>query len=97
MESNMAALVVGGDNIESLRQELLAQGIQTVTHWSGRKHVEKYNLIPRNIELVVVLVNYVNHILCSKMKTGSTCADKYRRCQEIEVKVNLQHEKITAA
>jgi hypothetical protein len=42
MENNMAALVVGGDNIESLRQELLAQGIQQVTHWSGRKHVEKY-------------------------------------------------------
>jgi hypothetical protein len=68
MESNMAALVVGGDNIESLRQELLAQGIQRVTHWSGRKHVEKYNLIPRNIELVVVLVNYVNHSLSSRVK-----------------------------
>jgi hypothetical protein len=39
MEGNLEALVVGGDNIESLRQELLAQGIQTVTHWSGRKHV----------------------------------------------------------
>jgi hypothetical protein len=68
MENNMAALVVGGDNIESLRDELHAQGIQQVTHWTGRKHGEKHNLIPRNIELVVVLVNYVNHSLSSKVK-----------------------------
>jgi len=64
----MAALVVGGDNIESLRNEFLALGIRQVTHSSGRKHGEKHNLIPRNIELVVVLVNYVNHILSSKVK-----------------------------
>jgi hypothetical protein len=68
MVNNMAALVVGGDNIESLRDELQAQGIRQVTHWSGRKHGDKHNLIPRNIELVVVLVNYVNHSLSSKVK-----------------------------
>ncbi len=64
----MAALVVGGDNIESLRDELHAQGIHQITHWTGRKHGEKHNLIPRNIELVVVLVNFVNHSLSTKVK-----------------------------
>jgi hypothetical protein len=68
MEDNMAALVVGGDNIESLREELHAQGIRQVTHLTGRKNVEKHNLIPRNVELVVVLVNYVNHSLSSRVK-----------------------------
>lgn len=68
MENNMAALVVGGDNIESLREELHAQGIQQVMHWTGRKYGEKHNLIPRNVELVVVLVNYVNHSLSSRVK-----------------------------
>ena len=64
----MAALIVGGDNIESIRGELQAQGIRQVTHWTGRKHGDKHYVIPRNVELVVVLVNFVNHSLSSKMK-----------------------------
>ena len=68
MENNMAAFVVGGDNIESLRDELHAQGIHQLTHWTGRKHGEKHNLISRNIELVVVLVNYANHSLTTEVK-----------------------------
>lgn len=64
----MAALVVGGDNIESVRNELQAQGIRQVTHWAGRKHGDKRYVIPRDVELVVVLVNYVNHSLSTKVK-----------------------------
>ena len=59
----MAALVVGSNNIESLREELRAQGVQQVAHWTGRKHGGKHNLIPRNIGVVLVLVNYANHSL----------------------------------
>lgn len=64
----MAALIVGGDNIESIKEELKAQGIRQITHWSGRKHGDKNNVIPRNVELIVVLVNYVNHSLSCKVK-----------------------------
>ena len=64
----MAALVVGGDNIESLRDELQAQGIVKITHWTGRKHGDKHYVIPRNVELIVVLVNFVNHSLSTKVK-----------------------------
>jgi len=68
MVNNMAALIVGGDNIESIKNELQAQGIHQITHWNGRKHGDKHNVIPHNIELVVVLVNYVNHSLSCKVK-----------------------------
>ncbi len=64
----MVALVVGGDNIESLRDELQAQGIGQITHWTGRKHGDKHHVIPRNVKLIVVLVNFVNHSLSSKVK-----------------------------
>jgi len=64
----MAALVVGGDNIESLRSELRAQGIEQVTHWTGRKHGDKHYVIPRNVKFIVVLVNFVNHSLSVKVK-----------------------------
>lgn len=68
MVDNMAALVVGGDNIESLRDELQARGIEQITHWAGRKHGDKHYVIPRNVELIVVLVNFVNHSLSTKVK-----------------------------
>ena len=64
----MAALIVGGDNIEAIKDELQAQGIHKITHWNGRKHGDKNNVIPGNIELIVVLVNYVNHSLSCKVK-----------------------------
>ena len=64
----MAALIVGGDNIESIKEELHAKGIHKITHWNGRKHGDKNNVIPSNVQLIVVLVNYVNHSLSCKVK-----------------------------
>ena len=64
----MAALIVGGDNVEAIKDELQAQGIHKVTHWNGRKHGDKHYVIPGNTELIVVLVNYVNHSLSCKVK-----------------------------
>ncbi len=64
----MGALIVGGDNIESIKGSLHARGFRQITHWNGRKPGDKHKVIPRNVELVVVLVNYVNHSLSSKIK-----------------------------
>ena len=64
----MTALIVGGDNIESIKDELHAQGIHEVTHWAGRKQGDKKHVIPHDVELVVVLVNYVSHSLSTKVK-----------------------------
>lgn len=64
----MAVLIVGGDNIESIKDELHAHGIRKITHWNGRKHGDKNNVIPHNVKLVVVLVNFVNHSLSCKVK-----------------------------
>jgi hypothetical protein len=67
----MAALIIGGDNIKSIRDELHTRGISQIMHWSGRKHGDKNNVIPDNIELVVVMVNYVNHSFSSKVKKAA--------------------------
>ncbi|MBI5917996.1 MAG: DUF2325 domain-containing protein [Nitrosomonadales bacterium] len=64
----MSALIVGGDNIEAIKGELQAQGIEHFTHWTGRKHGDKNHVIPRDTELVVVLVNFVSHSLSTKVK-----------------------------
>jgi hypothetical protein len=67
----MAALIIGGDNIKSIREELHTRGINQVTHWSGRKSGDRNNVIPDNIELVVVVINYVNHSFSCKVKKAA--------------------------
>ncbi|WP_035383514.1 DUF2325 domain-containing protein [Ferriphaselus sp. R-1] len=64
----MTALIVGGDNVDGIKDELVAHGMRKVRHWSGRKHGDKNHVIPLDVELIVVLVNYVNHSLSVKVK-----------------------------
>jgi len=64
----MAALIVGGDRIDSIKNELFAQGVTDISHWDGRKHGEKNNTIPKNTQRIVVLTNYVNHSFVGKIK-----------------------------
>jgi hypothetical protein len=68
MEVYMATLIIGGDKIDSIRDELLAQGVTDIAHWVGRKHGDKNNTIPKNTQRIVVLTNYVNHSLVGKIK-----------------------------
>jgi hypothetical protein len=67
----MAALIIGGDNIKTIKDELHTRGISQIMHWSGRKHGDKNKVIPDNIELVVVMVNYVNHSFSNKVKKAA--------------------------
>ena len=64
----MTALVIGGDKIDSIREELFAQGVTDIAHWVGRKHGDKNNTIPKSTQRIVVLTNYVNHGLVGKIK-----------------------------
>lgn len=68
MGNEMAALIVGGDKIATIKDELFARGIVDIEHWNGRKHGEKCRVIPKNTELIVVVTNFINHSLASKIK-----------------------------
>ncbi len=48
--AHMATLVVGGDNIASISDELRAHGETDIVHWAGRKHGDKHNVIPRDTQ-----------------------------------------------
>jgi hypothetical protein len=48
----MSALIVGGDKIATIKDELFARGIVDVEHWNGRKNGEKYRVIPKSTELI---------------------------------------------
>lgn len=64
----MAALIVGGDKVATIKDELFGRGIVDIEHWNGRKPGEKYRVIPKNTELIVVVTNFINHSLASKIK-----------------------------
>lgn len=59
-------LVIGGDHLGSIGQNLRNIGFTAVKHITGR--TERRIEIPAGTELVVVLIDYVNHNLARAVK-----------------------------
>jgi len=59
-------LIIGGDHLGSIGQNLLQLGFRSVKHVTGRN--ERRVEIPAGTELVVVLIDYVNHNLARWVK-----------------------------
>lgn len=57
----MSVLVVGADYISSIESYLKSVGHDKIRHWPARNNSECHKTIPNDIELVVVLINYLNH------------------------------------
>lgn len=64
----MAALIVGGDRVDSYRDFLVARGLGPVRHWSGRKPGECHRAIPLDTRVVVLMVDMINHGLARKIR-----------------------------
>jgi len=71
----MKALIVGGDTIEPVRRHLLLQGYEDVAHWKGRKTGDCRRTFPRHVDLVVVILGYVNHNLCKRVRQEASKQD----------------------
>ncbi len=61
-------LVVGGDKVDSIRQVLLKRGIDQIEHWSGRKAGDMHGVIPRNLEMIVLVTSSINHSFTYRIK-----------------------------
>lgn len=57
----MSVLVVGADYIKSIETLLIENGHKKITHWSARNNSACHKRVPADIELVVILTNYLNH------------------------------------
>ena len=64
----MSILIVGGDNIELLNCNLCRNGYCVAKHISGRKNKHKCILIPKEIDLILVLTDYVSHGVSNHVK-----------------------------
>lgn len=60
----MSVLVLGGDRIAPIRELLLSMGVETIIHWTERgekKRRQKNRTLPKNISMVIMLTNFLNH------------------------------------
>ncbi len=64
----MQALIVGGDQIESIKRQILAQGYDHIEHWSGRKKGFLNRSLSSRTRLIVMIYDYVNHSLAITLK-----------------------------
>jgi hypothetical protein len=62
------ALIVGADYIEPLKKTMEEMGNFRVEHWTGRKSGDLRRSIPKNVDLCIVLCDYVSHGLVRKVR-----------------------------
>jgi len=65
------ALIVGGDQIDGIKQELANFGIQHINHWSGRKVGDGKRVIPQDTELIVLITDWISHTFTHKIKQSA--------------------------
>jgi hypothetical protein len=63
----MTLLVVGGDSAEMFRR-CATKTRRHVEHWSGRKSRDLVRSIPKNTEVVVVVLDRVSHALVKRVR-----------------------------
>lgn len=61
-------LVVGGDNIQKLKDKLSCHGFDEVIHVSGRKTNMVRIGIPSNVDAILVLTDFISHNLSDIIK-----------------------------
>ena len=65
----MSILVIGGDNIKSVRTLLSDLGADKITHWDGRKNFGTgAKNLPCNTDYVLMLTSFLNHNMMKKYK-----------------------------
>lgn len=67
----MSILVIGGDNLGNIKQKLSDNGFSDIHHISGRKPRDRKIKIPNETDLILVLVDYINHTLMNVIKKES--------------------------
>ena len=86
----MSILVIGGDEITSIRAVLSNFGCKKVTHWDARKESINHKDIPQNTDCLVMLTNFLNHNTMKKFRNEA-------KKKEIEAKKKATAPKKTSA
>lgn len=66
-----SVLIVGGDQIEGIKEVFGSYGIDQVSHWSGRKAGDSNKVIPQNTKVIVLITKWINHSITYKLKRNA--------------------------
>lgn len=65
----MSILVIGGDNINSIKNVLSELGVNVIKHWDARKKSSApKKKIPQNTDCIIMLTSFLNHNVMHKYK-----------------------------
>lgn len=71
----MSVLIVGGDHLGSIPRELGRLGVTKIRHLTGRDRQGTRDGIPEEMDLIIVLYDYVNHNLTYRVKEMARARD----------------------
>lgn len=64
----MSVLIVGGDHLGSIPRELSKLGATRIEHITGRNNKGIRNSMPEDMDLIILLYDYVNHNITKRVK-----------------------------
>lgn len=67
----MSVLVVGGDKLGNIKENLRTNGFNRIEHITGRRNSDRRLKIPDNMDLVVILTDFINHKVAEIVKAKS--------------------------
>ncbi|MCY6484479.1 DUF2325 domain-containing protein [Clostridium aestuarii] len=71
----MSLLVIGGDKLGNIKDNLKGSGFDNINHLSGRKKSQKFYKIPEKTDVVLVLTDFVNHQMAKTIKKQIKSSD----------------------
>ncbi|KAJ51829.1 hypothetical protein BD780_000561 [Clostridium tetanomorphum] len=67
----MSVLVIGGDRLGNIKDNLKNEGFDTIKHITGRKSSDRKIQIPENMDVILVLTDFINHKAIESIKIKS--------------------------
>ncbi len=64
----MTVLIVGGDRLGNILEELRKEGVKEIIHWTGRAKSFQNKAIPKNVDLVIMFYDFTSHNLMQNVK-----------------------------
>lgn len=63
-----SVLIVGGDQVDGIKEVFGDFGISNIHHWSGRNGGDSNKVIPQNTKVIVLVTKWVNHSITHRVK-----------------------------
>ncbi len=64
----MCVLLIGGDKVNAIKEELTSRGVKEIIHWNCRKRSEACKPVPKRVGCIVMLTSFLKHSTMKKMK-----------------------------